>query len=508
MTLASRRLPGQDKRIFAVVTLKRAWRAARQILMGVWLWHLPQPHPHQDCVCPQSGQPQAFADVLGRVCVCPGCQVALGADLCQNPQAMSAQPNSSVVAVIGGGPAGLMAAETLAAGGARVDLYEANPSVGRKFLVAGKGGLNLTHAEAREAFLDRYGDRRPDLAQIIDAFDPAAVRAWAAGLGFETFVGSSGHVFPMDMKAAPLLRAWRQRLATSGVTVHVRHRWLGWGTDGTLRFATPDGERTAAPDAAILALGGGSWPQTGSDGVWVSLLAACGVAVAPLRPANCGFDAAWSDHFRERFAGAPLQTVEIRFEDRPDRPFHGRGACVITATGIEGSLIYAASARLRDALETAGAATLFLDLAPDRTAAQLAERLRRPRGSRSLSSHVARQAGLKGVKMGLLRELAADVDLADPDRLAAAIKRLPLRLLAPRPLAEAISSAGGVPFAALDQRLMLRAAARGLLRRGDAGLGDAHRRLSAHGLLCHRPLGRPRCAGLVGRKSSTFPTRD
>ena len=369
----------------------------------------------------------------------------------------SLNPTPPNVAVIGGGPAGLMAAETLAAGGARVDLYEANPSVGRKFLVAGKGGLNLTHAEAREAFLDHYGDRRPDLAQIIDAFDPAAVRAWAAGLGFETFVGSSGHVFPTNMKAAPLLRAWRQRLAASAVTVHVRHRWLGWADDGALRFATPSGERRVTPAAVILALGGGSWPRTGSDGGWVSLLAARGVPVAPLRPANCGFDAAWSDHFRERFAGAPLQTVEIRFEDRPDRPFHGRGACVITATGIEGSLIYAASARLRDAIETAGAATLFLDLAPDRTAAQLAERLRRPRGSRSLSSHVARQAGLKGVKMGLLRELAADADLADPDRLAAAIKRLPLRLLAPRPLAEAISSAGGVPFAALDARLMLAA---------------------------------------------------
>ena len=370
---------------------------------------------------------------------------------------MTPDTPSPLIAVIGGGPAGLMAAEVLSGGGMRVALFDAMPSVGRKFLLAGKGGMNLTHAEPQEAFLQRYGVHRGRIAPLLEAFGPADLRAWARDLGIETFVGTSGRVFPVDMKAAPLLRAWLQRLRAGGVRFHVRHRWLGWSDAGALRFATPQGESTLAVDAVVLALGGGSWARLGSDGAWVPLLAGRGVTVAPLRPSNCGFDVGWSEHFRTRFAGQPVKSVVVNCVDTQGRTLRRQGEFVVTGSGIEGGVIYALSAALRDRIEADGSVCLELDLVPGRDAAQLAAALARPRGSRSFANHLRRQAGIAGVKAGLVREcLAAEVH-TDPVRLAAALKALPLRLLASRPLDEAISSAGGVPFEALDERSMLQA---------------------------------------------------
>jgi len=282
------------------------------------------------------------------------------------------------------------------------------------------------------------------------------LRAWAQALGVATFTGSSGRVFPTGMKAAPLLRTWLHRLRAAGVSLHVRHHWTGWNDDGALRFSTPRGERAVHADAMVLALGGGSWPQLGSDGAWAPLLAQRGVAISPLLPSNCGFDSGWSEHFRARFAGTPVKTVVASFTDRQGRTFRQEGEFIVTETGIEGGLVYALSAPLRDEIAAAGTATLHLDLAPGRDAARLLEELAHPRGRRSLSSHIQSRTGLKGVKTGLLRELAPAADFADPARLAAAIKALPLSLLAARPLAEAISSAGGIAFEALDERLMIR----------------------------------------------------
>ena len=371
---------------------------------------------------------------------------------------MSTIPASSAprIAVIGGGPAGLMAAEVLAGSGCRVDLFDAMPSVARKFLLAGKGGMNITHAEPYDRFLARYGERREALQPLLDAFGPDALREWIHGLGIATFVGSSGRVFPADMKAAPLLRAWLHRLREQGVAFHMRHRWLGWHDDGALRFATLAGETSHSADATLLALGGGSWAKLGSDGAWVPLLQAQGIAVAPLKPANCGFDvAAWSDHFRERFAGEPVKGIAARIGGSTAQM--RRGEFVITAGGIEGGLVYALSAGLRDTIERNGSATLEIDLLPDHDTAQVATEVTRPRGSRSLASHLQSRLGLKGVKNGLLREVLGADDFADTKKLAAAIKCLPLTLRAPRPLDEAISSAGGVRFEALDEHLMLRA---------------------------------------------------
>ncbi|MDT3736399.1 MAG: TIGR03862 family flavoprotein [Denitratisoma sp.] len=360
------------------------------------------------------------------------------------------------VAIVGGGPAGLMAAEALSRGGVRVDVYDAMPSLGRKFLLAGKGGLNLTHAEPRELFLSRYGGRRARIEPLLDAFGPEALREWARGLGVETFVGSSGRVFPVEKKAAPLLRAWLHRLREAGVRFHVRHRWLGWDAAGALRFQAPQGEQAVRADAVVLALGGGSWPQLGSDGAWVPQLVQRGVDVAALRPANCGFDIGWSEHFRTRFAGHPVKSVVASLADEDGAVERRQGEFVVTASGIEGSLVYALSARLRDEIAARGSAVLHLDLAPGRDLPRLVDELSRPRGARSLSSHLQSCIGLKGVKVGLLREVLPAEDFADPARLAAAIKALPLRLVAPRPIAEAISSAGGVMFEALDERLMIR----------------------------------------------------
>lgn len=367
-------------------------------------------------------------------------------------------------AVIGGGPAGLMAAEVLVAGGVQVDLYDAMPSVGRKFLLAGKGGLNLTHGEPFEDFLTRYGARQAQLAPWLTDFDSAALRHWAGGLGIETFVGSSGRVFPVDLKAAPLLRAWLQRLRGAGVSFHQRHRWCGWTDDGALRFATPTGERTVRPDAVLLALGGASWARLGSDGAWLPRLAARGVDVAPLQPSNCGFDVGragrapgWSAHLRERFAGAPVKPVVLSAETSDGRRFHRQGEFVVTATGVEGSLVYAASALLRDEIAVHGEANFTLDLLPDRNPDWVAAEVARPRGPRSLSTHLKSRLGIDGVKAALLHELLDKKQLHDAQRLAAALKALPLRLVATRPVDEAISTAGGVHLEALDQRLMIKA---------------------------------------------------
>jgi uncharacterized flavoprotein (TIGR03862 family) len=354
-------------------------------------------------------------------------------------------------AVVGGGPAGLMAAQALAQAGVRVSVFDAMPSVGRKFLLAGKGRLNLTHSEALPAFVQRYGGRATQVGAWLEALSPQALREWAATLGIETFVGSSGRVFPRDLKAAPLLRAWLHRLRESGVTFHMRHRWLGWDDVGALRFATPVGERLVNARATVLALGGASWPRLGSDGAWWPWLQAAGIEVAPLRPANCGFEIAWSEHLRQHFAGAPIKPVALRFES-----FERQGEFVLSDYGIEGSLVYAASSLLREAIESDGRATLTLDLLPGFDAARVAREVAHPRGSRSLSSHLKSRLGLAGAKMALLHELLPREVLADPARLAAAIKALPLTVTAPRPIAEAISSAGGVKLEALDEDLMLR----------------------------------------------------
>jgi uncharacterized flavoprotein (TIGR03862 family) len=363
------------------------------------------------------------------------------------------------VAVIGAGPAGLMAAEVLAAQGVQVDVYDRMPSVGRKLLMAGRGGLNITHTEPREAFHARYREARGALEPMLNAFGAEALREWVHGLGIATFVGTSGRVFPHEMKAAPLLRAWLHRLREAGVKIHVRHRWRGWDGEGLLAFDTPHGERAHAHahDAVLLALGGGSWPQLGSDGAWVEVLEARGVDVDALRPANSGFDVDWSEHFRTRFSGNPVKSVVATLREPTGVTHRCPGELVVTDTGVEGGAVYALSAAVRDCIAQNGTATLELDLAPGWELARLIDELSRPRGSRSLSSHVQSRTGLKGVKMGLLREVLAAEDVARPERLAAAIKALPLRLVRSRPLDEAISSAGGVRFDALDERLMLRA---------------------------------------------------
>ena len=357
------------------------------------------------------------------------------------------------VAVIGGGPAGLMAAQAAAAGGAQVDLFDAMPSVGRKFLLAGRGGMNITHAEGYQSFVTRYGRQSHRLRPALDQFGPQQVRDWVHGLGVDTFVGSSNRVFPTDMKAAPLLRAWLHRLRESGVQFHMRHRWTGW-QDGQLAFDTPDGPRLLAFDAVILALGGGSWARLGSDGAWVPLLQSQGVAVAPLAPANCGFDVDWSAHFSSRHAGEPLATVAITATDIDGLTIKRQGQFVITAGGVEGSLIYALSAALREQIARDGSATIWLDLVPDFSAERVFDEVTRPRGARSMSSHLQSRLGIKGVKSGLLRECVSAADFADPEKLARAIKLLPVILTRPRPIDEAISSAGGVSFEDIDGSML------------------------------------------------------
>ncbi|MDU9042065.1 TIGR03862 family flavoprotein [Pseudomonas corrugata] len=365
----------------------------------------------------------------------------------------ASKPSTPHVAIIGGGPAGLMAAEVLSQAGIQVDLYDGMPSVGRKFLLAGVGGMNITHSEAFPAFLSRYAERAPNLAPLLRAFGADELCTWIHGLGIETFVGSSGRVFPTDMKAAPLLRAWLKRLRDAGVAIHTRHRWLGWNSDNSLRIAGPEGEKTLQPDATLLALGGGSWSRLGSDGAWMLALEQRCVALAPLQPSNCGFDVqAWSDLMISRFAGAALKNIAIGLNDDVPR----LGECVITATGIEGSLIYALSAPIREAINRHGSATIHLDLLPGRPVDKVLQALSKPRGSRSMAKHLHSQLGIDGVKAALLRELTPADRFANPARLAQAIKALPITLVKARPLDEAISSAGGVMFEAMDESLMLK----------------------------------------------------
>ena len=365
--------------------------------------------------------------------------------------------DSPLVAVIGGGPAGLMAAETIARAGLRVALFDAMPSVGRKFLLAGVGGMNITHSEAAEAFVSRYREAAPWVDQWLQAMDATALRQWIHDLGIDTFVGSSGRVFPTDMKAAPLLRAWLKRLREAGVQLHTRHRWQGWDAEQRLLFDTPDGPRRLHADAVVLALGGGSWARLGSDGRWVTSLADRGVAIRPLVPANCGFLCQWSDHLTQRFAGQPLKAVVASLTSLGGERLQRRGECIVSADGVEGSLIYALSAPLRELIEHQGQAELQLDLAPDRSLEQLSSLLAQPRKGQSLSSVLRKRAGLDQLKVALLHECLSKEQMNDPIQLAIGIKSLPLRLSATRPLDEAISSAGGVLREALDEQLMLRA---------------------------------------------------
>ncbi len=364
------------------------------------------------------------------------------------------------VAVVGGGPAGLMAAQVLSQAGVQVDVYDAMPSVGRKFLLAGKGGLNLTHSEPHDAFVARYCDRRAFIEPMLTGFGAPQLREWARDLGIETFVGTSGRVFPTDMKAAPLLRAWLARLRAAGVRFHMRHRWVGWAGDGIgLRFSSPSGELVASEhDAVVLALGGASWSRLGSDGAWVPLLESRGVAIRSLMPSNCGFDVAgWSDFFKMKFAGAPMKNVALAFDALDGHRFSQQGEFVITEGGVEGSLVYAASGPIRDRIANDGDAVVHIDLLPQRSADFVAAEVARPRGSRSLSTHLKSRLGLDGVKAALLHELLTKDDIHDAAKLALAIKSLPLRVVRPRPVDEAISTAGGVSVDALTDGLMLRA---------------------------------------------------
>ena len=364
------------------------------------------------------------------------------------------RPTSPPLAVvIGGGPAGLMAAEALAQRGLAVQVFDAMPSVGRKFLLAGVGGMNITHSEPYPQFVARYAERQDAIGRLLQDFDADALRQWIHGLGIETFVGTSGRVFPTDMKAAPLLRAWLKRLRDSGVVIHTRHRWLGWNADGSLRLAYPQGELNVKADVLVLALGGGSWARLGSDGAWVPLLAERAVDISPLQASNCGFEVAgWSDLLRDKFAGAPLKNIALSVPGKAPR----KGEFILTAQGVEGSLVYAWSAPLREAINQEGQATLLLDLLPDKPVDKIAQALARPRGSRSMAKHLHSQLGIDGVKAALLRELTDQATFADMAALARAIKALPITLVRTRPLDEAISSAGGVRFEGLDERLMVK----------------------------------------------------
>lgn len=356
------------------------------------------------------------------------------------------------VAIVGGGPAGLMAAETVAAFGPfQVDVFDAMPSVGRKFLMAGKGGMNITHAEPLEKFKTRYRERSAQISPLLDAFGPDQLRQWIHGLGIETFVGTSGRVFPTEMKAAPLLRRWLHRLRQQAVQFHVRHRWQGWNDEQALVFLTPEGEVVVQADAVILALGGGSWAKLGSDGTWVSTLSAKGVDVESLKPANCGFNVAWSEHFKQRFAGQPVKPVMASING-----IQQQGEFNITEAGLEGGLIYALSAPLRDAWQRDGKATLSLDLAPGRSLERLIKELSQPQGRDSLANHLRRRIGLVGVKAGLIREFCPPAACTVAVELARMIKALPVPITSPRPIDEAISTAGGVLFESLDNNLMIK----------------------------------------------------
>lgn len=360
------------------------------------------------------------------------------------------------VIIIGGGPAGLMAAEQLTNAGYAVDLYDAMPTLGRKFLLAGIGGLNITHSEPFEAFCSRYAERQPQIQPLLARFGAVELRAWCAGLGVETFVGTSGRVFPKEMKAAPLLRAWLARLKRNGLRVHPRHRWVGWNAQGKLVFETPQGTVTTSYTTVILALGGGSWKKLGSDGAWGKLLTDRHIPIAPLKPTNCGFLCAWSEHLSSRFAGSPLKSVTLSFTDLNGQTETRMGEMIVTARGVEGSLIYAFSARLRDKLDAHGSATFHLDLLPNHSHAQLETALHKKPANKTLGNLLKSQWKLDGVKTALLFETLDKAHWQNIPLLASTLKAIPITVTATTPIDEAISTAGGVPFEALDENLMLR----------------------------------------------------
>jgi uncharacterized flavoprotein (TIGR03862 family) len=365
------------------------------------------------------------------------------------------QQSQTQIAVIGAGPAGLMAAEVLAQGGAAVTVFDAMPSAGRKFLMAGRGGLNLTHSEKLSSFLTRYGKPAPQLTAAIEAFPPGALRAWSEVLGQPTFVGSSGRVFPQAFKASPLLRAWLRRLDAMGVQFKLRHRWTGWDESGHLRFQTPDGAIAVEARATVLALGGASWPRLGSDGAWVGMLAAKGVAISPLKPANCGFTVAWSNIFRDRFEGQPLKGVALSFGSHSVG-----GEAMIARAGIEGGAIYALSADLREAVFASGQATLHVALRPDLATDALIKRLSAPKAKQSLSNWLRKAAQLSPAGIGLLQEAAiasgTSLSSLSPENLTELINAVPVQLNGVAPIARAISTAGGIAFDELDPGFMLR----------------------------------------------------
>jgi uncharacterized flavoprotein (TIGR03862 family) len=358
------------------------------------------------------------------------------------------------VAVIGGGPAGLMAAEVLSGRDIDVQLYEAKSSIGRKFLVAGKGGLNLTHDEPFDQFVDRYRPNSATMRKWLENFGPDQIREWCHQLGIETFTGPSGRAFPKDLKAFPLLQKWTQRLQLAGVIFHTSHRWQGWTTDQELIFETSSGTQHIKTDAVILALGGASWSKLGSDGKWVSMLDAQGIEVSALRPANCGFEIEWSPHFREKFAGEPLKSIGLSFTNTNGEKFNSQGSCVVTEYGLESGVIYSASALLRDEITEHGSAVIEIDLLPDLSEEQVLKKLSVPRGSKSLSNHLRKQLKLQGVETGLLYEFAKE-QMNSSEQLAHAIKGLKIRLTAARSIEEAISTAGGVRLESLDEHLMV-----------------------------------------------------
>lgn len=358
------------------------------------------------------------------------------------------------VAVIGGGPAGLMAAEVLSGRGCEVHVYEAKSSIGRKFLVAGKGGLNLTHDEPFDQFVGRYRPNLDTIRKWLESFGPDQIREWSQQLGIETFTGPSGRVFPKDLKAFPLLQKWTQRLQSAGVIFHTNHRWQGWASDQELIFETPSGTEHIKCDSTILALGGASWSKLGSDGKWVPMLAAHGIEVSTLKPANCGFELEWSSHFRDKFAGEPLKSIALSFTNSSGEQFNSQGSCVVTEYGLESGVIYAASALIRDQITEHGSAVIKIDLVPDLGEEQVLKKLSVPRGSKSLSNHLRKQLKLQGVETGLLYEFAKE-QMNSSEELSHAIKGLEIRLTAARSVEEAISTAGGVRLEDLNEHLMV-----------------------------------------------------